>query len=75
MSLDPAVNRRLVERREALGLTQRQLAARMGTQQSAVSDLENGRYEPYISTLTRWAAALGLQVRVRIEDPRDGGAR
>lgn len=60
----------LTRRREALGLSQRQLAAKLGTQQSAVSDLESGRNpDPQVSTVRRWADALGLRAVVKIYDP------
>jgi transcriptional regulator with XRE-family HTH domain len=66
--LDPAVRHRLYVRRFALGLSQRQLASRMGTSQSEISNLEKGMHDPGIDTLTRWAEALGLRVRVSIDD-------
>lgn len=56
----------LTRRREAMGLTQRQVAARMGVVPSHVSDLERGRIPvPTFATLLRWASALGLDVVLR----------
>lgn len=50
-------------RRRELGLTQYQVAYRMGTAQSEVSNLEIGRTpNPGIITVTRWAAALNLDL-------------
>lgn len=67
------VRARLVTRRRALGLSQRAVAARMGTTQSAVSDLEHGvNPNPSVDTLHRWAQALGVTVTVALggEDSR-----
>ena len=52
----------LTSRRCELGLSQRAVARLMGTTQSAVSDLERAEADPRISTLQRYARALGLQL-------------
>jgi len=52
----------LVARRRTLGLSQTQVAARMGTSQSAVARLEAGHGDVRLSTLERYAAALGSAV-------------
>lgn len=54
-----ALGEELVARRRELGLSQTQVAARMGTSQSAVARLEAGRGDIRLSTLERYAAALG----------------
>ena len=41
----------LIDARTRIGLSQSQLAARLGTTQSAVSRWENGRDEPRLSTV------------------------
>lgn len=61
------IRRRLIARRYTLGMTQAQLAERLGTTQSAVSDLERSGGEPMPVTVRRWATALGLQLHVRWE--------
>jgi predicted transcriptional regulator len=48
----------LVSRRVELGLSQTEVAARMGTSQSAVARLESGEADVRLSTLERYAAAL-----------------
>jgi transcriptional regulator with XRE-family HTH domain len=45
--------------RESAGLTQRQLAARLGCESIKVSRWERGANEPRIDTLREIAAALG----------------
>jgi transcriptional regulator with XRE-family HTH domain len=46
--------------------SQAELAERIGTTQSAISEFEGGRCEPRLSTLQRYARALGLLVDVRV---------
>jgi transcriptional regulator with XRE-family HTH domain len=53
---------RLAEVRRAKGLSQTQVAARMGTSQSAVARLEAGQEDIRLSTLRRYAGALGHAV-------------
>ena len=52
--------------REAAGLSQRELAARMGTSQAAVARLETGGVGATLTTLQRMAAALDLKVTVEL---------
>jgi transcriptional regulator with XRE-family HTH domain len=49
----------LVARRISLGLTQTQVAARMGTSQSAVARVEAAASDVRLSTIERYAAAVG----------------
>lgn len=48
--------------RRALGLTQAQVAAMIGTQPGAISLYESGRKQPTLPVLDRWATALGLRL-------------
>jgi transcriptional regulator with XRE-family HTH domain len=52
----------LVRARQESALSQTQIAARMGTSQSAVARLESGELDARLSTLERYAAALGHTV-------------
>ena len=52
--------------REAAGVTQRELAARMGTSQAAVARLEAGGTGATLTTLQKVAAALDLKVTVEL---------
>jgi predicted transcriptional regulator len=52
----------LVRARRESDLSQTELAARMGTTQSAVARLESGELDARLSTLERYAAALGRAV-------------
>jgi len=60
----------LVSRRLELGLSQTQVAARMGTSQSAVARLEAGEGDVRLSTLERYANAVGLEIAWRLGEPR-----
>jgi transcriptional regulator with XRE-family HTH domain len=62
-----AVTDELAERRQRLGLSQTQVAARMGTSQSAVARLESGDADVRLSTLERYAAALGHQLDITLK--------
>ncbi len=54
--------RDLAQRRQEAGLSQTEIAARMGTSQSAVARLEAGAADVRASTLERYAAALGTEL-------------
>jgi predicted transcriptional regulator len=58
----------LVERRRVFGLSQTEVAARMGTSQSAVARLESGDADVKLSTIERYVAALGCQIDWRLEE-------
>ena len=62
------VGRMVRELREARGLSQRELAERMGTTQSVIGRLETGGSKPTIVTLERVAHALGLRLEVHFQD-------
>jgi DNA-binding XRE family transcriptional regulator len=65
----PMLNTLLAARKEA-GLTQAQVAERMGTKATAVARLESallsGKHSPSISTLQKYAKALGKRLDVRL---------
>jgi ribosome-binding protein aMBF1 (putative translation factor) len=51
----------VIMRRAALGLTQAELAARMGTTASAVSRIESGQHVTNAQTLKKLADAFGVR--------------
>jgi len=61
-----ALGAQMRELRAARGLTQAQLAERMGTTQSVVARLEAGDRVPTLVTLERVAAALDAVLEVRL---------
>ena len=65
MKQDLAVGQQIYDARKAAGLTQAQLARRIGTTQSVISDLEDAEYDGHsLAMLRRIADALDLSVRV-----------
>jgi predicted transcriptional regulator len=57
-----ALGDQLASKRVEIGLSQTEVAARMGTSQSAVARLESGDADIRLSTLDRYVAALGEQL-------------
>ena len=57
----------LIAARANSGLTQEEIAQRMGTTQSAVARLEGGRSRPSTTTLAKFAKATGTKLRVSFE--------
>ena len=62
----------LAARRISLGLTQTQVAARMGTSQSAVARVEAGGSDVRLSTIERYAAAVGHVIEWSFGEPEYG---
>jgi len=62
-----ALVREVIGARVRAGLTQEQLAQRMGTTQSAIARLEGGRSSPSIKTLKKLAEATGSRLLVRLD--------
>ena len=56
----------LIEARKRAGLSQAEVARRMGTTQSAVARLESGRVLPSAASLARYAAATESRLRVEL---------
>lgn len=54
--------------RSEQGLTQAEVAERIGTTQSAVARMESGRgkHSPSLATLSKYAEALGCKLEVRL---------
>jgi len=63
--------RDLVAIRQAAGLSQTEVAARMGTSQSAVARLEAGASDARASTLERYAAAVGGEITWMLQGPSE----
>ena len=61
-----AVARQLIAARSRAGLSQAEVARRMGTTQSTVARLESGYRLPAMSSLQRYADAIGHKLEVRL---------
>jgi ribosome-binding protein aMBF1 (putative translation factor) len=71
--VDAALERRrllraLAEERELQGITQTDVAAGMRTSQSAVARIESGQADVKLSTVERYAAAVGKRVEWQLVD-------
>ena len=62
-----ALARELIAARTKAGLTQADVAERMGTTQSTVARLEGGRAAPSLRSLQRYAEAVGCRAVVHLE--------
>ena len=56
-----------IESRKAAGLTQKQLAEKMGPAQSNISRFENGNSNPSLEFLQKMAACMGKTLHVSFE--------
>lgn len=56
----------LRQAREASGLTQEQIANKLNTKKSAISRIENHAEDIKLSTLEKFASALGRKIEVSI---------
>jgi predicted XRE-type DNA-binding protein len=65
----------LTAERQAARLSQTEVAARMGTSQSAVARLESGEADARASTLERYAAAVGHQITWELRSSGPGAPR
>jgi len=61
-----AIAQDVAQRRQELGLSQRELAELVGTTQSAIARLERGGRPPRIDTLLRIADALDCDLSVEL---------
>jgi len=61
---DFAIAEAVIGKRLEQGMTQAELAAKVGTKQSAISRLESGRSNPSVSFLEKVAKALNLRLRI-----------
>nr|WP_184013393.1 helix-turn-helix transcriptional regulator [Glaciimonas immobilis] len=65
-----AIMDEILAARKAAGLTQAQIAERMGTKATAVARLESalasGKHSPSLSTLRKYATALGKRLEVHL---------
>lgn len=56
----------LRQAREAAGMTQEEVAQRLSTTKSAISRIENHAEDIRLSTLNRYAKAVGAKLQIRL---------
>jgi len=59
------IKRQIIKLREEQGISQKELAKKIGTKQSAISRLENDDYNPSVELLDKVAHALGKKLDIR----------
>jgi ribosome-binding protein aMBF1 (putative translation factor) len=62
-----SIARALIAARARAGLSQGEVAERMGTTQSVVARLESGRNAPNLRTIRRYAEAVGARLTIRLD--------
>lgn len=67
LELEFALAKLIIEKRLEKGLSQKELAEKMGTKQSAISRLESGTYNPSIQFLEKLAKALQLRLGISLQ--------
>jgi DNA-binding XRE family transcriptional regulator len=71
LAIEYAVANEMLTARARSGLTQEAVASLMGTSKSTVSRLESaGKHSPSISSLQKYAQAVGCKVEVRLVPQR-----
>ena len=67
-ALEPefAIAQAVIKKRLEKGMTQSELAKKIGTKQSAISRLESGSYNPSVTFLEKVAKALNLHLVVSL---------
>jgi len=61
-----AVIEMIIRRRTEEGLSQKELARRIGTKQSAISRLESGTYNPTLAFLQKVGDALNAKLKISL---------
>ena len=63
------VRKAMLGARQRAGLTQLELARRMGTSQTVIGRLERGQRSPTVKTLRKMAEVTGSKLVIRLEEP------
>jgi transcriptional regulator with XRE-family HTH domain len=75
MDVEFSILRQMLAAREKAGLTQGQVASRMGTKATAITRLESslssGKHSPSLITLRRYAQAVGCELEVKLVKPEN----
>ena len=73
--LEKSLGRKIRIARQRAGLTQEELAARVGRTSESISNIERGQQEPSIKTIQSLARELGVPAAEFFEDDEGGSAR
>ncbi|WP_174447799.1 multiprotein bridging factor aMBF1 [Conexivisphaera calida] len=64
----PDYNKLVKDARERMGLTQEELAAKVGVKTSVISKVESGRFRPDIPTARRLEGVLKIKILTRMDE-------
>lgn len=64
LELEFSIIEQVIKKRLEKGLTQKQLAEKVGTKQSAIARLEGGNSNPSVAFLSKIAKALGSKLQI-----------
>lgn len=64
LELEFSIARQIIQKRISKSMSQSELAAKIGTKQSAISRIESGRYNPSLSMLQKIASALETKLTI-----------
>jgi DNA-binding XRE family transcriptional regulator len=71
LAVEYAVANEMLAARTRAGLTQEAVASRMGTSKSTISRLESaGKHAPSLTSLKKYAKAVGCKVEIRLVPQR-----
>ncbi len=59
-----ALIRAIIDARLKKGITQKELAKKMGTKQSSIARFESGRYNPTLAFVQKLANAVGTKIKI-----------
>jgi ribosome-binding protein aMBF1 (putative translation factor) len=65
------VAKQVIQLRTRAGISQEELARRVGTSKSAIARLESGRHQTTVETLRRVAEALGARLVIEFDAPSE----
>lgn len=75
MEAEFSLLRQMLKARQQAGLSQAEIAKRMGTKAPAITRLEsslsNGKHSPSMATLRRYAHAVGCELQVKLIKSKD----
>lgn len=66
LELKFSIIEQILKKRIAKGMSQKQLAEKVGTKQSAIARLENGKANPSLAFLEKISKALGGKLKVSL---------
>lgn len=56
--------RAIIDARIKKGITQKEIAERMGTKQSSIARFESGKYNPTLAFVQKLANAIGTKIKI-----------